>query len=1124
MALRPGHGGPPNGGSLKLRGPPSLGLASGPRPLLSLPTNLSPAGTHLLRRATEDYARIVMAIVGQDTLGSDALVLPEGKKQQDIPAVVTLPVVKPAPEAQVVARPPVSQPAAEVQIPVQPPANPAADMQVKARPPVAPPALAPGAVALPVRPSAMPSATPGTIRLVKWCGKESEQLAPPLDGRSANGCGVENQVCAMQEACPAPAPAPAWGNLVPASGPAAAPDPTCGNLAPGSGTAAAPAPACGNLMPGSGPAAAPALACGNLAPGSGPKPAPTPVCGNLAPRSDHALAPTPGCGNLAPDGQSVSQRPPGSWVPAVAPGATRPQAGSATPPMSVPSQPAGPHGATPLLLRGAEVQKLAPPRPPDASGATTPQPGSAALLTLAPPRPPDAPGITVPHPAGDSFRVVRPRRPVDTASGPGPPLPPPDSAALPMMPPPPPPDADGGPGPQGSSKTAQCWALVTVEELPPMVALQPPALPAPQPPALPPPQPPALPPPQPPAFPPPQPPAVLPQSQPPALPPPQPPAQPRPHPPVMPPPQRLLDAAQQVAVQSQRQDPQKVLDRIHNKLYKSVRWAVTPIAHLDPKWQETEITKRIVKYIYKAVNWQGMQKMPWKGVCTELVENALHGGYTAACSSRPWFSKIDLVPVLCEAAYELLSSSGRQPVPDPAQVWETVHRSVEKCLGHVMRDQAMWDACGAVFKDYKVQSKLFTSVSKISQQLVQEVAAASHPVSDVAHLEAFTRQWIEETLNRAWCSLDSPSTVLTEELVTKLFQRLVTPTGEDGVCCLPHVLTEHTGPPPREWPFIGAAVKEWFTTWASAPPASFRARVTGAAGGVNPAARARIEWCRPPGSTSEPDWCRPGGPEPQRRPLSSRSHRRGSCRRGRSGSRRLCSRSRSGCGHSRSGGGRRGRGRSIRRCRRSSSSSRRSRSRSLRRGRGSPRGRPGSGHGPWTSPSRSRAGSNAASAANWLLEQLEQDQKCEGSPKKGAPAVDAEPPAVGPCVEASALEDHRLATLSDVRTPAIQDGKAVNADDGKATALGDRTPMAVECGTVAAIMDAKPMGIEDWKSMALERSQDGRIAAEDGRPSAAPEYERSAPMAPEEPKAPEGAAPQVPGVELPDGAARHGGG
>merc|ERR1712008_413191 len=98
----------------------------------------------------------------------------------------------------------------------------------------------------------------------------------------------------------------------------------------------------------------------------------------------------------------------------------------------------------------------------------------------------------------------------------------------------------------------------------------------------------------------------------------------------------------------------------------------------------------------------------------------------------------------------------------------------------------------------------------------EESVADSRPLEELQRVEIFIRKWIDDSMRRAWCSLEAleaPGT-LTDKSVMRLFQALAAPFGDEHpYSCIPDCLTKGIGRPPQDWKFIGQVVKQLFDTW-----------------------------------------------------------------------------------------------------------------------------------------------------------------------------------------------------------------------------------------------------------------------------------------------------------------------
>merc|ERR1740120_384757 len=173
-------------------------------------------------------------------------------------------------------------------------------------------------------------------------------------------------------------------------------------------------------------------------------------------------------------------------------------------------------------------------------------------------------------------------------------------------------------------------------------------------------------------------------------------------------------------------------------------------------------------------------------------------GFSHSCNESEWYYEIDLA------------------VEDIVRV--EYDDAVERC----MLEKTMWDAAAAMFTDDKVRSKVWKCLSAAYWPALDEALASSMtrahlqrpPQEDLRHVEEFMRAWIHDSMGRAWSALPSMNadgdSVLTEDLMCELFQRLLVPLGEEHpFSCVSSDLTSRIGRPPRDWKFIRQAVRSW---------------------------------------------------------------------------------------------------------------------------------------------------------------------------------------------------------------------------------------------------------------------------------------------------------------------------
>jgi len=257
--------------------------------------------------------------------------------------------------------------------------------------------------------------------------------------------------------------------------------------------------------------------------------------------------------------------------------------------------------------------------------------------------------------------------------------------------------------------------------------------------------------------------------------------------------------------------PEEALENVHTNLYNCVGEAVTSIVHLEKTWSQSELTKRIVRYIYNSAKSPELSTMPWKEAAKKLVERAMHG-YCAACQEKPWFFEIDLAPAFSSAAWEILSARGRSRMKY-AELEEVVVQEYEEILDKTLLMKAMWDSTHAVFPDRAAQTKVYNSLYRSYQPALDE-CIVNAKLEDLQRVEHFTKRWLDDSMRRAWCSVEQAERTITRGSVLKLFQNLIAPFGDNHpFSCIPVVLTDQIGRPPQNWPFIHKAVEQLFLTW-----------------------------------------------------------------------------------------------------------------------------------------------------------------------------------------------------------------------------------------------------------------------------------------------------------------------
>lgn len=263
-------------------------------------------------------------------------------------------------------------------------------------------------------------------------------------------------------------------------------------------------------------------------------------------------------------------------------------------------------------------------------------------------------------------------------------------------------------------------------------------------------------------------------------------------------------------------DPEQLQQRLHTNLFNIVGQAVEPVAHMETTWSAAELTKRVVRYIFNSAKAPELLSMPqWDEVCKKLVDHAMHG-YCAACQEKKWFFEIDLAPAFTSVAWEILKfqAKGGSPRVRFKELEEFVINEYEEKLDRILLTKAMWDATSVTFADEKAQSKVYNALHKAYQGALDECLLDTRPREDLERVEQFTKRWIDDSMRRAWCSVENSDRTITEGNVVRLFQNLVAPFGNDHpFSCVPGLLIDNIGRPPHDWPYIRVTVRSMFGQW-----------------------------------------------------------------------------------------------------------------------------------------------------------------------------------------------------------------------------------------------------------------------------------------------------------------------
>lgn len=263
--------------------------------------------------------------------------------------------------------------------------------------------------------------------------------------------------------------------------------------------------------------------------------------------------------------------------------------------------------------------------------------------------------------------------------------------------------------------------------------------------------------------------------------------------------------------QGPAQDHDVVLDRAHNAMSNAVWKATQKVARMEKEWDHKEFAKRITKYIYKAASAPELMNLPWDQAAAQFVESAMHG-YSAACGDRQWFFDLDLAPSFGIAFWEIFTGTGQRA--PWSEVEAVLNGKYEELMDASLLEKAIWDTAGLLIKDESLRNKLAKALKKSHETAYKEAIDDPRPMADLARVEIFCRAWIESSMGKAWSTLETAGDLMTLDNLVWLFQDLVAPFGEEHpFSCVPAALTLSIGRPPRDWPFLTSAVRQFLADW-----------------------------------------------------------------------------------------------------------------------------------------------------------------------------------------------------------------------------------------------------------------------------------------------------------------------
>mmetsp|Transcript_57075 Transcript_57075/g.121275 ORF Transcript_57075/g.121275 Transcript_57075/m.121275 type:complete len:381 (+) Transcript_57075:160-1302(+) len=262
---------------------------------------------------------------------------------------------------------------------------------------------------------------------------------------------------------------------------------------------------------------------------------------------------------------------------------------------------------------------------------------------------------------------------------------------------------------------------------------------------------------------------------------------------------------------------EEALTNLHEDLYDWIEDAVASVAEWESRWSESELTKRVHGYVYKACQ-RSLERAPpdlkrWEEFLGDFVNTAL-GSFSASCSDRKWYFQFPLGDPLKRASRAILPMWSKGRITGRRETDEFVEGEYMRFMNHAFFDKTLWLAVGVAFKgvEYNLQGKIVFALSKSytdAQNSLKEEDAALEAKEKIIR---FTKSWITGGLDRMWNCLHTHPTLLRAEACTQLFQEVIRP--DRSYSTLPPELTNKTGgPPPKNWTYIGQVVDGVFNQW-----------------------------------------------------------------------------------------------------------------------------------------------------------------------------------------------------------------------------------------------------------------------------------------------------------------------
>jgi hypothetical protein len=238
--------------------------------------------------------------------------------------------------------------------------------------------------------------------------------------------------------------------------------------------------------------------------------------------------------------------------------------------------------------------------------------------------------------------------------------------------------------------------------------------------------------------------------------------------------------------------PDELNNNVHKALQEAIWEAVQTVAELEETWSPEEMTKRIVRYLYKSSTAENLTSLPWKQAINQFVEKAANS-YSSACHEKPWYAELDITPALGMAGWQVAEACGGFPRPTLEQVQELAATTYKDRLEKAKVEKVLWDWLQTNFPaDEKVLGKLFKALNGTYGK-AYDSARAVVAKGEVSPVEHFVTQWMRDSMGRVW-EIPDREILLTEDTVTELFTGLATPgifgDEDPNFSCIPSSLSE----------------------------------------------------------------------------------------------------------------------------------------------------------------------------------------------------------------------------------------------------------------------------------------------------------------------------------------------